>query len=285
MNIDLAQLTAWKGKSESRTERISATPARCLAALLNDRDSVFEDGCELPPAWQWLHFLPCARRDELGCDGHPKLGGFMPPIPLPRRMWAAGKMSISRPLCIGDEVTRMTRIDDIISKDGRNGPLIFLKLRHDFATTAGVAITEEQDLVYRGQPDPSQVMPAGKAAPTNEVWREDVQPDPVFLFRYSALTFNAHRIHYDRDYAVNCEHYPALVVHGPLIATLILELLRRGLPRGRRISEFQFRAVRPTFVDNAFSVCAGPADPTGTHQMWSRDHTGTLTMEAMATSG
>lgn len=284
MNIDLAQLTSWIGNSESRTERISPVPACGMAATLNRENAILHEGDELPPAWQWLYFLPCARQDELGNDGHPKLGGFMPPVPLPRRMWAAGRMSIARPLRIGDEVTRTTRIDDINVKQGRSGTLIFLKLRHEFTTAAGIAITEEQDLVYRAHPEPTEVAPTGRPAPTDEIWQMDVEPDPVLLFRYSALTFNAHRIHYDRDYAVNEEHYPALVVHGPLIATLILELLGQKLPDGRRVSEFQFRAIHPTFVDQGFTVCARPAEGEDRYALWSRNHRGISTMEATAST-
>ncbi len=281
--LNSTRLRDWIGNRESRTERISPVPATGLAATLNRDNPVFSDGDELPPAWQWLYFLPCARQDGLGNDGHPKPGGFMPPIPLPRRMWAAGRMSIARPLRVGEEVTRTTRVDDVTVKEGRSGTLIFLKLQHEFTAAAGVAITEEQDLVYRAHPTSAQAAPGGRSAPTNEVLRMDVDPDPVLLFRYSALTFNAHRIHYDRDYAVNMEQCPSLVVHGPLIATLILELLGKNLAQHRRVDEFRFRAIHPTFVGGRFSVCGTPAEAGDSYTLWSRDHRGVLTMEASAT--
>lgn len=284
MNTDIGHLSDWVGKNESRAELLAVAPATGLAALLNRENLCFAEGDEVPPGWQWLYFLPRARQHELGNDGHPKLGGFLPPIPLPRRMWAAGRMSILRPLRIGEVVTRETRIEDIDTKEGRSGTLVFVKLRHDFTVGRELALTEEQDLVYRAQPDATQTLPAGKAAPIDETWWLNVEPNPVLLFRYSALTFNAHRIHYDRDYAVNIEHYPALVVHSPLIATLLLEVLQQNLPNHLQIREFSFRAIHPTFVNEPFAVCARQGERADSYALWGRNQQGVLTMQASATT-
>lgn len=280
MNIDSAHLSSWVGSSESRTEGIGAAQARGLAATLNREKSHFEEGDLLPPGWQWLYFLPSARQEELGTDGHPKLGGFLPPIPLPRRMWAAGRMSVHQPLRIGDEVTRTSTIKALNVKEGRSGTLIFLTLLHELVANGVTAISEEQDLVYRAQPEPGQ-QPAGKPAPLGETWCEKIQPDPTLLFRYSALTFNAHRIHYDREYATTQEHYPALVVQGPLIATLLLELIHSNLP-DKRISRFSFRAIHPAYDSTALSLCGKADEESGQLALWSKNAEGILTMEATA---
>ena len=284
MNIDHGQFSAWIGTRESRTERLAAAPARGLAATLNREDLSLDEGSPLPCGWHWLYFLPLARQSELGEDGHPKLGGFLPPIPLPRRMWAAGNISVSRPLRIGDEVVKTTTIHDISVKEGRSGTLIFVTLLHELSTADGLAISEVQDLVYRAQSEPGQGQPAGKPAPVDEAWSMTIDPDPVLLFRYSALTFNGHRIHYDPDYATGVEHYPGLVVHGPLIATLLVELLERHLPPGEHLRQFAFRAIHPTFAGQRFTVCARPGQRDGEFVLWARNHQGFLTMEATAST-
>lgn len=282
MNLDDAQLSRWVGNTDSRQERISAAPAAGLAATLDRTAVEFSDGDELPVPWHWLYFLPVARQSELGEDGHPALGGFLPPIPLPRRMWAAGQLQVARPLRIGDVVTRQSRVDSLQLKEGRSGALIFLRLVHELSTGEGLAIREIQDLVYRDHPDSDQPQPAGKAAPVDEEWRVELIPNPTLLFRFSALTFNGHRIHYDRDYATRVEHYPALVVQGPLMATLLLELVYRKL-HGRAVSGFQFRAVYPTFDDAPFTLCGKRGSSEGELVLWGRNAQGVLTMEASAT--
>lgn len=282
MNIDIGHLASWEGRTETRTERIGAAPACAMAALMDRSAPGFDDGDSLPAGWQWLYFLPLARQSELGPDGHPRRGGFLPPVPLERRMWASGSMRIESPLCIGETVTRTSRIDSVRLKEGRtSGPMIIVTLAHELATRRGRRISETQVLVYRGdtsvQPQPSRT-----PAPSDEIWRHEFVPDPVLLFRYSALSFNGHRIHYDRDYAMQVEHYPALVVQGPLAASMLLELLARELP-ARRVTRFEFRALRPLYDGQPFSVCAKPAPQDGQIALWTRDADGMVTMEAQAT--
>ncbi|MFS2050415.1 MaoC family dehydratase N-terminal domain-containing protein [Variovorax sp. CT11-76] len=273
-------LRAWIGRTERRGDDVGAAPLSALAATFNRDDLAFNLGSDVPPLWHWLHFIPLARQDQIGADGHPLRGGFLPPIALPRRMWAGGELQFHHPLQVGDEITRQSRILDVDAKDGKSGPLVFVKVRHEISNARGIAITEEQDIVYRGMPAVGAPAPAGKQAATDEDYRETVVPDPVLLFRYSALTFNSHRIHYDRRYVTEVEGYPGLVVHGPMVATLLLGLASRQLPR-RRVRGFAFRAVHPLFDTAAFELC-GKAEADGSQKLWARNHDGAMAMEARA---
>jgi 3-methylfumaryl-CoA hydratase len=235
----------------------------------------------LPPLWHWLYFLPSERQSEIGADGHPKRGGFLPPVALPRRMWAGGRLQFLAPLHIGDAVRRTSRIADISSKQGRSGPLVFVRVRHEIACGDTLALTEEHDIVYREAPQAGAVAEAPPQAPTGEQFGRSITPDPVLLFRYSALTFNGHRIHYDRSYVTEVEGYPGLIVHGPLIATLLVDLLRRERPEAR-LSSFAFRAMGPLFDTAPFSVC-GRFDDAKHATLWARGPQGQLAMQASAT--
>jgi 3-methylfumaryl-CoA hydratase len=272
----VAHLRSWEGRTESLHERLAPAPAQGLAALL-DRD----DGTptELPPLWHWLYFLPRARQGDLGADGHPRLGGFLPPVPLPRRMWAGGRLQWHAPLRIGDEVQRTSRILSVTHKAGRSGDLIFVVLRHELHRAGELALTEEQDLVYRAPAQAGEPASQAQAAPADPAWSRGLTPDAVLLFRYSALTFNGHRIHYDRAYATQAEGYAGLVVQGPLIATLLADLARRERPQAR-VSTFSFKAIRPTLDGAPFRLCGRPAPDGKSARLWAQDHEGWLTMQA-----
>jgi 3-methylfumaryl-CoA hydratase len=279
VNID--HLREWIGKSESREDRITLTPMAALSATLDRDDSFPREGDPLPPMWHWLYFLPIHRQSELGPDGHPKRGGFIPPVPLPRRMFAGGRQQFHRPLRAGEAITRVSRIADVTNKVGRNGALIFVLVRHEISNQDGLALVEEHDIVYREHQRPGEGAPHPQSAPAGAAWTREVLADAVVLFRYSALTFNPHRIHYDLRYCTEVEGYPGLVVHGPLIATLLADLLRRNLPDAR-VSNFSFRAVRPLFDTHPFSV-NGRLDADGkTVKLWAKDHEGWLCMDATA---
>jgi 3-methylfumaryl-CoA hydratase len=273
----------WIGRTERRSDLVTPAPLAMLSATLDRDDPEPMPGSEVPPLWHWLYFLPVARQSEIGPDGHPKRGGFLPPVPQPRRMWAGGRLTFDRALTVGDEITRVSRIADVSVKDGRSGKLVFVRVRHEIADARGVALTEEHDIVYRDNPPAT---PAGapavlpQPAPAGESYSRAIAPDPVLLFRYSALTFNGHRIHYDRSYVTGVEGYPGLIVHGPLIATLLVDLLRRQLP-GAHLRRFQFKAVRPIFDIHRFDVC-GRREDARRHALWARDHEGALAMEAVA---
>lgn len=279
----LAQLRSWEGRSETLHDEITAAPVRNLSATLDRDDPAPVAGAELPPLWHWLYFLPSARQGELGPDGHARRGGFLPPVPLPRRMWAGGRLQWHAPLRIGDKVERTSRIASVTHKAGRSGDLVFVLVRHEVRNTAGLALTEEHDIVYRPAAQPVDPTPPPQAAPADAQWSREIVPDDVLLFRYSALTFNGHRIHYDRKYVTEVEGYPGLIVHGPLIATLLVDLARRS--QARPLRSFGFKAVRPTFDLHPFRVNGKPAADGGSAQLWAQDHEGWLTMQAEATFG
>ena len=277
-------LQEWIGKSETVSDIATATPYAALAATLDHAPERPSPGTPLPALWHWLYFLPLHRQSEIGPDGHAKRGGFLPPVPLPRRMWAGSQFEFHRPLCVGDHLTRVSTIHDVTEKSGRTGTLVFVKVRHEIhrGEEPDIALTEFHDIVYREAPKPDDVVPPPKAAPPNATWEKQWVPDDVLLFRYSALTFNGHRIHYDRRYVTEVEGYPGLIVHGPMIATLLLDLLRHQLP-DVELARYEFRAVRPVFDINHFFVCGEPQPDGKTFRLWARDHEGWLTMDATAT--
>jgi 3-methylfumaryl-CoA hydratase len=277
-------LQAWVGRSESVRDRIGATPVNALNATLDHEAAPAADGAALPPLWHWLYFLPLHRQSDIGADGHAKRGGFMPPVPLPRRMWAGSQFEFRSPVRVGDAVERTSTIADVTEKDGRTGKLVFVKVRHEVRCNGAAepAIVEFHNIVYREPKRADDVEPPPQPAPTGAAWQREIVPDDVLLFRYSALTFNGHRIHYDRKYVTEVEGYPGLIVHGPLIATLLMDLVRRNAP-GADVASFRFRAVRPTFDLHPFRV-NGQVQPDGKAvKLWAQDHEGWLTMDAVAT--
>jgi 3-methylfumaryl-CoA hydratase len=282
MSADTHAWPDWIGRSETVEDLAYPTPVMALHATL-DHEPRADAGTPLPPLWHWLYFLPRHRQSEIGPDGHARRGGFLPPVQLPRRMWAGGQFQFLRPLRVGDALRRTSTIEDVKEKAGRTGPLVFVRVRHDVSGGGELAIVEHHDIVYREARRPGDAEPPPqRAAHGAPQWRREWHPDDVLLFRYSALTFNGHRIHYDRRYVMQVEGYPGLVVHGPLIATLLLDLVRREL-READLASFAFRAVRPTFDGHAFSV-NGRLDADGrTLRLWAEDHEGWLTMDATAT--
>ena len=289
VQIDAATMTklqSWQERSETMSDVITAAPLRALSATLDRDDPVPEDGSAVPALWHWLYFLPHARQSEIGPDGHPRRGGFLPPVPLPRRMWAGGRLrwEADNPLRVGQEVQRISTIRSVLHKTGRSGELLFVLVEHRFLNHDGLALVEEHDIVYRAAARPGDPVPPPQQPPLagQAAWSRTIVPDDILLFRYSALTFNGHRIHYDRQYVTQVEGYPGLIVHGPLIATLLLDLLRRQLP-GARVVAFDFKALRPTFDLHPFSVHGKLHEDGRTIDLWAQDHEGLLTMQATAT--
>lgn len=281
----VAHLQQWCGRGETWHDQLHAAPLRGLSATLDRDDPSPAPGSALPPLGHWLYFLPTARQSELGADGHPRRGGFLPPVPLPRRMWAGGRLAwqADNPLCVGQQVVRRSTIRSVTHKAGRTGELVFVLVEHQIHNAHGLALTEAHDIVYRSAPQPDDPVPPPQTPPLagQQAWSRTIVPDDVLLFRYSALTFNGHRIHYDRRYATEVEGYPGLIVHGPLIATLLLDLLRRERPRSQ-VARFEFRAVRPTFDLHPFSVHGAPSAEGQCVRLWAQDHEGFLTMQASA---
>ncbi|MBO9696865.1 MAG: MaoC family dehydratase N-terminal domain-containing protein [Sphingopyxis sp.] len=272
--------SAWVGRSETREDVATAAPLAGLAAVLDHDISPWAPGT-VPPLGHWLYFLPTARQSAIGADGHPRRDahGLLPPVPLPRRMWAGSRIDFLSPVAVGAALTRVTTIDAIKPKRGASGDLLFVTLRHDIAAGGVAAIREEQDIVFR-EPAPAAPAPVAAPAPTGREPADairTVHPDPVLLFRYSALTFNAHRIHYDRDYAQGIEGYAGLVVHGPLIATLLMDHALRAAaditPR-----HFRFRAEAPLIDGAPFDLCLA-REGEGV-RLWARDTAGRTTMRA-----
>jgi 3-methylfumaryl-CoA hydratase len=274
---------SWIGRSESVADIVTPTPYAGLSALLDYPAERPAAGTALPALWHWLYFLPLHRQSDIGPDGHARRGGFLPPVPLPRRMWAGSQFTFGAPLRVGDAVERVSTIAEVNEKSGRTGPLVFVKVRHEIRRAGAdeSAITEFHDIVYREAPKPGDPAPVPQRAPEEAAWTRTWVPDDVLLFRYSALTFNGHRIHYDRRYVTETEGYPGLVVHGPLIATLLLDLLRRCLPDAT-VVRFAFKAVRPTFDLHPFAVCGAPHGDGRSVRLWAKDHDGWLTMDATA---
>jgi 3-methylfumaryl-CoA hydratase len=281
MQATFEDLRRWIGKTAVAEDQVTAKPARALAGTL-DRDVSLNTGDPLPPPWHWLYFLTMEPLSDTGPDGHPKRGGFLPPVPLPRRMWAGSRMAFFRPLRIGDAVRRESRIADVRVKEGRSGTLVFVTVRHEIACGEEPLLTDEHDIVYRDLQKADASAPAAQSAPNDHTWMREIHPTPVLLFRYSALTFNSHRIHYDFPYVTGTEGYPGLVVHGPLLATLLLDLLLRQRP-GAHVTRFEFRAVSPLFDNAPFAVCGRPDESGGNVALWAKGADGHLAMDAVAT--
>lgn len=282
------ELSDWIGRTETLTDNITATPPAAMSALLDRPVNRPPVGEPLPPLWHWLYFLPLAPQSGIGPDGHPRRGGFLPPVPQPRRMWAGSQLRFVEPLAIGDSIERRSTIENISEKSGRSGSLVFVKVRHEIyrgassGQAAEPALIEHQDIVYRDAPTPGQPAPRPVSAPEQSQWARRIEPDEVMLFRFSALTFNSHRIHYDRPYATGEEGYAGLVVHGPLIATLLLDALRHEMG-DPPLAAFEFRAVRPILDTHHFFVCGQPSADGKSVELFAKDHEGFLTMQATAT--
>lgn len=269
------ELEQWLGRTTTTTAQLESTQANRMAVTL-DRAPTFQTGDPLPPLWHWLYFHDLARATDLGQDGHPKLGLFLPPVPLPRRMWAGGAFVFHTPLCLGETVTRTSVIRSITPKTGRSGALYFVTVEHTVATGAVINLVEEQNIVYRELPTAATTGQA-EAAPTNADYSQPYSVNSTTLFRYSALTFNGHRIHYDVDYCREVEGYPNLVIHGPLIATLLLDLYSQ---QGQPLHWFRYRAQSPLFLPHPFTV-NGTQTATSI-QLWASNHAGQVAMTAEA---
>jgi hydroxyacyl-ACP dehydratase HTD2-like protein with hotdog domain len=308
-------IAGWAPGPTETIETIAAGPAVALSGLLDREPAVTAPGDPIPPLWHWLYFLDRPATSELGPDGHPAAGHFMPPIPQRRRMYAGGRASYTDAFRCGDEITRRSELADATVKQGRTGELLFVTVRSVFTRAGAVIATEEQDVVYRSGPPaaggsagprgpgetvgpgargsagprgPSETVgpaaggSAGPRGPSEAVgpapWQIQIVPDPVLLFRFSALTYNAHRIHYDADYATGVEGHPGLVVHGPLLALLCFELPRRHAPR-QRVTQLSFRARSPVYVGQRCTVTGGPRDDGCAMQVAGPDGAVALTAE------
>jgi itaconyl-CoA hydratase/mesaconyl-C4 CoA hydratase len=263
---------SWIGRTESCADNIDTGHIERVALSLGD--DVPAPGEPLPCLWHWALFVKAQPYASLGEDGHPRRGGFMPPADNRNRMWAGGRLKFVRPLLIGVPGERVSTIADVAEKEGRTGKLLFAVVRHDIYQDGLLCVTEEQDIVYR---EPAAPRLAGtQAAPASE-WSDTIEPSSVMLFRYSSVTFNGHRIHYDETYARQNEGYPGLVVHGPLIATLMCRAFMHA-NRGKSVTSFSYRGLRPLIAPRPFQV-AGRIDSQGSASLWA-EQDGTLAHQA-----
>jgi 3-methylfumaryl-CoA hydratase len=279
--LDLDHLRQWIGRTEEVTDVVTAHLVKGLRATLFMEIGAPKPGDAAPWTAHWCLAQPVYPMSQLGPDGHPTRGGFLPPVPLQRRMWAGGELEFVEPLRIGDEMTRSSRISDVTMKSGSTGVLCFVSVEHTITTPRGTAIRERQDIVYRDMSAPQAAAPA-KAPPPPPVakHRESHMADPVLLFRYSALTFNGHRIHYDREYVTKIEGYPGLIFHGPMQAAFIVELAAK-LHGGTAPKKLGYRGLQPLFEGSEFSVNANDT-PAGM-ELWIANSAGQPTMKGTAT--
>jgi 3-methylfumaryl-CoA hydratase len=277
--IDLDHLRSWIGRTDEASDVVTAQLVKGLRATLFLDIGKPQPGDAAPFTTHWCLAQPVAPMDQLGADGHPARGGFLPPVPLPRRMWAGGQLEFLDTLVVGDAVTRSSKILDVTLKTGSTGALCFVSVEHLITTPRGLAIRERQDIVYRDAPTSmAPPAPAPKEVPAAK-HTEKHFADPVLLFRYSALTFNGHRIHYDRDYVTKVEFYPGLVFHGPMQAALLVELSAK-LHGGKAPAKFNYRGVQPLFDGAEFSVNAN--ETAEGLEVWTANDKGAPTMKAIA---
>lgn len=280
MPQDLEKLKEWIGQKESAVDYVTVPAVHRLAATLDRDDPMPKPGDPLPIGWHAILFPRVVRHSQIGADGHPERGDFLPPVPLPRRMFAGKRTTFMQDLRVGDEVKRESTIAAVTVKQGRSGQMVFVTVKTDISSPRGLAITEEQDIVYRAEPDPNAPPPAPQPAPATAVWKNTVTPDPVMLFRYSALTFNGHRIHYDHRYVTGTEGYPDLVMNGGLTTLLVYELARANAKTP--IRHMASRNVRALFVSRPIHFGGEPAADGKSAKLWAADKDGALALTAEA---
>ena len=271
------KLLEWINKTTEAEDTIRLQPANFMEATLN-RPPKLKEGDNLPPLWHWVYFLEAKPESDLGRDAHPKKGDFLPPIQLPRRMWAGGRFTFYNDLVIGEKAKKITTIKKIVEKEGSVGPLCFITLEHKIYSKDEISIIEEQDLVYLQDQQGSKSLPLAQNNVEKADFSQEIHPSAILLFRYSALTFNGHRIHYDLDYAKNVEGYDGLVFHGPLTATLLLDLALKE--RKQPIKKYSFRGIAPLSNLDCFWIEGKSEDNAAI--LWARRKDGVVAMKAKA---
>ncbi|MDM1769297.1 hypothetical protein [Acinetobacter sp. 226-4] len=276
----MENFNAWIGKKEISGDFVSSRPVEMMQALLNQED---KNLTVLPHLYHWFYFLPIVDGQELAEDGHPKKGSFLPPIPFPKRMWAGGRLHFISPIHINQNIRRESEILKVELKHGKSGDMYFVTVKHSIYAEDKLAITEEHDIVYREASNQVQTQASTQVSTVktddsrNYTYKKQFPIDTVSLFRYSAITFNGHRIHYDRPYATQIEGYPGLIVHGPLLATLLLHTFKKENPN-KEVSSFEFRAVNPVFDFNDFYICGDIQQENG--ELWIEKEDGLVAMKA-----
>ena len=291
--VDLSALRAWIGRIEMSIDQVTVPAVHRLAAMLDRDDPRPRPGEPLPVGWYSIFFPRVVRQSKIGADGHPLRGDFLPPVPLPRRMFAGRRATFLTEIRVGDELTKTATIQDVTLKTGRSGAMVFVMVRAEIHSPRGLAIVEEQDIVYRGEPDrpvtggasgtarSNQADPRpAQSAPGEAVWSRRLTPDEVMLFRYSALSYNGHRIHYDVPYVTRVENYPGLVVNGGLTTLLICELAR--LHARTPLRAYTTRNVRPLFANRVMHLGGQPAADGKSAMLWALDDSAALAVSVEA---
>jgi 3-methylfumaryl-CoA hydratase len=277
-SMSLEKLREWVGRTRAVEDFAAPFPVRALIATFDEKDPDPQTGDPLPPLWHWLYFLEAAPLSKVGADGHAERGDFLPPVPLPRRMWAGSRFAFTGPpLRVGQAIHRSSRIKSVEPKTGTTGDMVFVTVEHTVSGPDGVSFVEDHDIVYREAAKPGEKQREPKPAPVDATWSKKIMADPVLLFRFSALTFNGHRIHYDQPYVTGTEGYPGLIVHGPLMGMVQIELARRANP-DKIPRSFEFRALAPVYAGAAFSVHARQEGDGGI-ATWIADRKGGLAQQ------
>ncbi len=281
VELNLEELKRHIGRRLVSTDIAAAAPANLLRVSLGRDESEFKVGDPLPPGWHGLYFLPCFGPAELRPDGTPREAGVVPPMPLPRRMFAGERLRFHRSILIGDELRRETELADIALKTGASGTLVFATVLSRIFASGELCLEEERRTVFREEVKAGErnQAPRREEAPADVPWRRRVVPDPILLFRFSALTFNSHRIHYDRRWAIEVEGYPGLVVHGPLTATLLIDFARDCNP-GRAVRVYSTQARAPLFDTAPFELRGRPSPDGASSELWAVTPEGTVAMSA-----
>jgi 3-methylfumaryl-CoA hydratase len=280
MTQDLEKLKEWIGQKESDIDYVTVPAVHRLAATLDRDDPMPKLGDPLPVGWHQILFPRVVRHSQIGADGHPQRGDFLPPVPLPRRMFAGKRTTFHADLLVGDAVRRDSVIQDVVVKHGRTGTMVFVTVKTEVTGPRGLAITEEHDYVYREASAPGAAPQPPQPAPGRAMWSRSITPDPVMLFRYSALTFNGHRIHYDLPYVTQVEGYPGLVMNGGLTTLLVFELARTYA--SAPIRHISSRNVRALFVNQPITIAGEPSADTKTAKLWALNPEGALALTAEA---
>ena len=270
--MSTTDLSAWLGKSQTVIDRMDPGHAARIAVTLGR--SIPELGAVLPSLWHWAFFLETVPIAQTGTDGHPARGSFLPPAEKRNRMWAGGRVEFDGGLVVGTDAQKTSTVTAIKEKAGRTGSLLFVTVKHEIVQNGKLVVSEEQDIVYR---EPSAPKLQGTEPAPESQWKQAVDPSAVLLFRYSAVTFNSHRIHYDYPYVTEKEGYPGLVIHGPLIATLMCQAFAQSHPRAT-LKHLSYRGLRPLIAPTAFDV-AGTVTALGEAKLWA-EQDGTLAHQA-----
>ncbi len=277
--MTLSDLTGWVGRSRTTRDTIDQAQLEKIAATFDCQ--VPAEAAALPPGWHWAYFPDITPMSGIGRDGHQALGEFLPPVPLPRRMWASGDLRTAQPLSIGETVGKTSTILSVEEKRGRTGQLVFVRVGHEFAGDRGGSMREEHQIVYREAPVPGAAPPEPMLPSDDADTSITLTASPVQLFRYSAVTFNSHRIHYDADFCRDEEGYDGLIIHGPLTATLLMDLACKQVP-GKKLTGFAFQALSPLTHVHEFSLHVRRISDTS-FSVWACNHRGELAMTAEAT--